>query len=313
MSMKKILQTLFIAASIHSAKAQTEDYYGPVTISFHGFICNRPTNDDGLGMDGVGDEVSVHFWNWTSVANNRANFNGLSRIYGEDFFLHDRVKAGTATINGGLKAGDSYYREGVYGDNDPNILSNYAIITTFCSQNTLIVILPTIWERDEGTFGVTPIQDFGVAANNAFNDMSIKQKFWDFKDHYTYNDADPYGYFMAGWAIGLDAKFAGLFTANKNRLASRPIGLYPTWDFSSQVLVLTPKTIKIIAEKDYGYGKGIIPVSYNEESLGNTVGHGNYIILLRIVADIKDRNAVSPPPPPPPRPKKTRLNIKGTE
>jgi hypothetical protein len=295
--MKRILLTLLLFCCLYNANAQTEDYYGPVTISFHGIICNRPTNDDGLGMDGVGDEVSVHFWNWTSVANNRASFNGMSRIYGEDFLLHDRVKAGSATINGGIKAGDIYYREGVYGDSDPNILSKYAIINTFCSQNSLIAILPTIWERDEGTLGVTPIQDFGVATNNAFNDMAIKQKLRNFHTSYTYDDNNPYGYFMAGSNIGLDAKYAGMFTTNKNKLATRPIGLFPNWDFSSQLLVLTPKTIKIIAEKDYGYGKGIIPVTYNEESLGNTFGHGNYILLLRVVADIKLRE---PPPSPPP-------------
>ena len=297
--MKSILCTLLLIVSLSGINAQTnsqaEDWYGPVTISFHGFICNRTTNDDALGMDGVGDEVSVHFWNWTTVATNRANFNGMSRIYGEDFLLPSRVKAGSATINGGIKSGDSYNREGVYGDGDPQILSNYAIINTFCSQNTLIAILPTIWERDNGTLGVTPIQDFGVATNSAFNDMAIKQKIWEFRDSYTYNDNNPYGYFVAGRNIGLDAKYAGMFTAHKNKLASRPIGLFPNWDFSSQLLVLTPKTIKIIAEKDYGYGKGIIPVLYNEESLGNTFGHGNYIILLRVVADIKLRNPPTAP------------------
>ncbi len=298
--MKKYLLTLFLSTitCITNGFAQTEDYYGPVTISFHGFICNRPTNDDPLGRDGVGDEVLVEFWNWTSVATNRANYNGLSKIYGEDFFLPFRVKAGTATINGGLKAGDSYYREGVYGDGDPNILSNYAIINTFCSQNTLIVILPTIWEKDEGPLGITPLQDFGVATNRALNDMAIKQKFWEFRDSYVYDDNNPYGYFVAGRYIGLDAKYEGMFTANKNKLAIRPVGLFPNWDFSSQVLILTPKTIKIIAEKDYGYGKGIIPVAFNEETLENTFGHGNYTLLLRVVADIKLRE--QPPPPTPP-------------
>ncbi len=293
--MKKILSSwlLFNAAFCYAQPA--EDYYGPVTISFHGFICNRPTNDDPFGGDGVSDEVSVHFWNWTTVANNRANYNGMSKIYGENFLLPDRIKAGTATINGGIKAGDSYYREAVYGDSEPNILSTYAVITTFCSQNTLIAILPTIWERDKGTLSTTPIQDFGVVTNRAFNDMAIKQKIWDFRNQYTYDDRNPYGFFLAGRHIGLDAKYSGLFTANKNKLASRPIGLFPTWDFSSELIILTPKIIKIISEKDYGYGKGILPVRYNEETLENTTGHGNYILLLRFVSDIKDRNANNPP------------------
>ena len=77
--MKKFFLTLVLILFVKAFcnAQQTEDWYGPVTISFHGFICNRPTNDDALGMDGVSDEVSVHFWNWTSVANNRANYNGM--------------------------------------------------------------------------------------------------------------------------------------------------------------------------------------------------------------------------------------------
>jgi len=302
--MKKILLSLLLFSTT-AIFGQQEDYYGPVTISFHGIICNRPTNDDPLGMDGVGDEVSVHFWNWSSVANNRASFNGLSRIYGENFLLPDRIKAGSATINGGIKAGDSYYREGVYGDENPTILSKYSIINTFCSQNTVIAIMPSIWERDNGTLGITPIQDFGVVTNNVFNDMALKQKLWEFRDNYIYNDNNPYGFVLAGRNIGLDAKYVGMFTANKNKLASRPIGLHLNWDFSSQLLVLSSKTIKIIAEKDFGYGKGILPIHYNEETMGNTVGHGNYILLLRFVADIKLRN----PPPPPSEIKKYRVGI----
>ena len=297
--MKRILYTLLLICSTYDINAQVnsqpEDLYGPVNISFHGFICNRPTNDDPLGGDGVGDEVMVSFWNWSSVATNRANYNGVSKIYGENFLLPFRVKAGTSTINGGLKAGDSYYLPREYRDNEPGILSTSSIINTFVGQNTVIALLPTIWERDEGPLFLKPLQDFGVAANSAFNDMAIRQKIWDFRDSYVYNDNNPYGYFVAGRYIGLDAKFAGMFMADKNKLATRPIGLFPNWDFSSQILVLTPKTIKAISEKDYGYGKGIIPVLFNEESLGNTIGHGNYTILLRIVSDIKDRNANNPP------------------
>ncbi len=292
--MKKILSFLFLFNTVVSF-AQTEDYYGPVKISFHGFICNRPTNDDPLGMDGVSDEVTVDFWSWNPVTTNRARYAGIQRIYGEDFLLPQRIKAGTATINGGIKAGDSYYRGGVYGDDDLNILSDYDIVNTFCSNSTMIAIFPAIFERDEGVLSTSPLQDMYLATQRAFSDPDIQNAIWSFSDSYTYNDTDPYGFFLAGRHIGLDAKYAGLYTANKNKLASRPIGLFSNWDYSSQLIILTPKTIKIIAEKDYGYGKGILPVMFNEETMGNTVGHGNYIVLLRIKADIKDRNAGNQP------------------
>ena len=293
--MKKLLIAALLVFRLQDMSAQTEDWYGPVSISFHGFICNRPTNDDPLGMDGVGDETEVHFWTWGSVVNNRANFNGMTRIYGEDFFLPFRIKAGTSTINGGLKAGDSYYREGVYGDGNPAILGKYDIVNTFCSNNSVIVILPTIWERDEGPKFATPVQDFGVKARAALNDVDIQAALLNFATQYVYNDADPYGFMYAGRYFGLDEKFAGLFTADKNIRATRPVGLFANWDYSSQALVLTPKTIKILAEKDYGYGKGIIPVQFNEESMENTFGHGNYLLLLKVVADIKNRNANAAP------------------
>lgn len=293
--MKKILLVLIFVLRIHDINSQTEDWYGPVAISFHGFVCNRPTNDDPLGMDGVGDETEVHFWTWGSVANNRANFNGMTRIYGEDFFLPFRIKAGTSTINGGLKAGDKYFREGVYGDGNPAILGNYDIVNTFCSNNSVIVILPTIWEHDEGPKFASPVQDFGVKARAALNDADIQAALLNFATQYVYNDVDPFGFMYAGRYFGLDEKFAGLFTADKNIRATRPIGLFTNWDYSSQALVLTPKLIKIIAEKDYGYGKGILPVLFNEESMGNSFGHGNYTLLLRVVADIKNRNANAAP------------------
>ncbi len=289
-TMKQLFLSLLLISTFY-CEAQTEDYYGPVKISFHGFICNRPTNDDPLGGDGVSDEVTPDFWVWSPITNNRAAYAGMQRIYGEDFLLPNRIKAGSATINGGIKAGDSYYRENLYDDDNFNSLGKYDIVNTFCSNSTLVAIFPALFERDEGPLHSSPFQALYTKVRQAFADGDIQSAIQDFSLNYTYNDGNPYGFFLAGRYIGLDARFVGMFSPNKNKLASRPIGLFANWDYSSQLIVLTPKTIKIIAEKDYGYGKGILPVMFNEESMGNTEGHGNYIVLLRIKADIKDRNA----------------------
>ena len=284
--MKRVYLILLLLM-ITKAYAQNTNYTGRVKISFHGFICNRPTNDDPLGRDGVSDEVSMAFWAWSPITTNRANYNGITKIYGEDFFLPNRIKAGTATINGGIKAGDTYYREPV-DDNNLNVLSKYDIVNTFCSNETVVAIIPALFEVDEGPLHATPYQDMGVVARRAFQDVDFQADIYNFSSAYTYNENDPYGFVRPGRYIGLDAKFAGLFTANKNKLATRPIGLFSNWNYSSQIIILTPKTIQIIAEKDFGYGKGILPVYYNEESMGNTEGHGNYIVLLKVIADIKN-------------------------
>ncbi len=290
--MKKLYFILLLII-VNNSYAQNANYTGRVKISFHGFICNRPTNDDPLGRDGVSDEVNLAFWAWSPITTNRANYNGITKIYGEDFFLPNRIKAGTATINGGIKAGDTYYREPV-DDNNLNVLSKYDIVNTFCSNETVVAIIPVLFEVDEGPLHATPYQDMGVVARRAFQDVDFQADIYNFSAAYTYNDNDPYGFVRPGRYIGLDAKFAGLFTANKNKLATRPIGLFSNWDYSSQIIILTPKTIKIIAEKDFGYGTGILPVYYNEESMGNTEGHGNYIVLLKVLADIQVTNIDDP-------------------
>jgi hypothetical protein len=290
----KLFFFLFLSLiSALQANAQTEDWYGPVKISFHGLICNRPTNDDPLGGDGVSDEVTPDFWVWSPITNNRAAYGGVHRIYGENFLLPNRIKAGTATINGGLKAGDSYYRPAEYDDNNLNVLSNHDIVNTFCSNSTMVAIFPALFERDEGPLSNSPLQDTYLKVRQAFADGNIQGAIEDFAWNYTFNENNPYGFFLAGRHIGLDAKFAGMYVANKNKLASRPIGLFSNWDYSTQLIVLTPKTMKIISERDYGYGRGILPVMFNEESMGNTVGHGNYIVLLKVIADIKNR--ITPP------------------
>lgn len=74
------ITTLLLVLIFVSGYSQAENYYGPVTISFHGFICTKPTNDDPFGMDGVGDEVSVHFWDMVTVSGNWVHYNGMEKI-----------------------------------------------------------------------------------------------------------------------------------------------------------------------------------------------------------------------------------------
>lgn len=298
-----IAMALIVFATLTATAQKKDIYYGPLKISYWGFVCNNPTKDDPFGMDGVGDEVSIYFSTWGSVFNNMMNNSqgGLNPVYGEDFLpMDERIKAGTATINGGLKAGDSYVREAVYGNDEPNTRSKYAIASGWGDENTLIAILPVVFERDKETPYGKPIQAFDVAVNNAFGDLNFRKKLFALSDQCDqYNGSNPYAYIQFGSIIGLDNYFTGLFSGYQNKLMSRPVGLLPDGQFRSKLLLFTPKMLMLIAQKDFGYGMGIIPVQYDEAGLGNTASNGNYTILLQVKADIKKRE----PPKPPVQPK----------
>lgn len=292
----------FILLTTLTVNGQKKDvYYGPLKINFWGFVCNNATKDDPFGMDGVGDEVSIYMNSFTSVFNSlmSGRRSGIGPVFGEDFLpMDERIKAGSATINGGLKAGDSYVREAVYGNDEPNTRSKYAILSGWGDENTLIAILPVVFEKDKDNPVGKPIQDFDVALNRAFNDMSVRQKIFALSYQCDqYNGSNPYAFIQFGSLLGIDNYFTGLFNGYQNKLMSHPVGILPDGQFRSKVLVFTPKMLMILAQKDFGYGKGIIPVNYDDAAMGNIHSNGSYTILLQVIADIKKRETQAPPTP----------------
>lgn len=269
-------------------------YAGPVKISFWGFICNKSTNDGFWGSDGAGDEVNVNFRSWGYLFNNLmpAQYSNSDIVYGEYFLPYDnRVKAGTVTINGGLKSGDTYIRETVHYDHIPNTISKYAIASGWCDENSMIAILPVIWEVDKVVFPISDIEEFEKRITNAFSDQAFQQKIVSLKDRCdAYSDSNPYSYNFSGTATGLDNYLTGVFVHYKRLRMSLPIGLSANGQFQSNLLVFTPKMLMLLSQKDFGYGKGIIPVTYRD---GDSWA-ASYTILLKIVADIKLKEPSQP-------------------
>ena len=71
-------------------------------------------------------------------------------------------------------------------------------------------------------------------------------------------------------------------------------------DYSPKAVLFNANIMQRIASSNFGYGPGVIPVQYNEEALGNSRDHGNYIILLKVDFTPKPGTSSVPPPPPPP-------------
>jgi hypothetical protein len=83
----------------------------------------------------------------------------------------------------------------------------------------------------------------------------------------------------------------------------RPIGITTTGDYSPKAVLLNANVMQAIANSNFGYGAGVIPVQYNEEAIGNARDHGNYIILLKVefTPSASSNSGYNNAPPPPPR------------
>ena len=134
---------------------------GRFRVTLNGFTVNHDTYDHALGYDGQGDEVYI-------IAD-IVNFNGsgsiLSRrnlptpIMGEANGQGERIQAGRATDRGGLRTGNHFptsepwRRSNELSERQPPMLLWEGMLKRdgTGAGTTAVLIVPTIWERDELT------------------------------------------------------------------------------------------------------------------------------------------------------------------
>src|SRR6185295_14531797 len=109
----------------------------------------------------------------------------------------------------------------------------------------------------------------------------------------------------AGPLLSLKAIFA---VADLLAPKPRPIGVTTNGEYSPKAVLFNANVMQQIAASNFGYGQGVIPVQYNEEALGNSRDHGNYVVLLKVDFTPKPTATSYAPPPPPPPPSSTPSN-----
>ncbi len=291
--MKKLVLASLLILSGFLAMAQQA---GRVKISFAGFRCLRETADDFLHLDGKMDEVFFRFY--FTIADRNGNtklkYSNQTDVYGDNHGpFGNRINAGSAldlfgNLKGGIKAGDNYSCNNIIGEYD-------------LEGGDVLTLVPTIWEWDPGSgyqtsFDATiegsyPImnQKASALSNQRFSTASISGS----------PGADVLGLILidAGSILTLRAAFdiIGELTPKP-----RPVGITLNGDYSPKAVLFNANIMQRIASSNFGYGPGVIPVQYNEEALGNSRDHGNYIILLKVDFTPKPGTSSVPPPPPPP-------------
>jgi hypothetical protein len=272
--MKKII---IITAIILTTLIATAQQAGRVRMAFAGFKCLRETADDILHLDGKADEVFFRFYFTIadSNGNTKLKYSNQSDTYGDNYGpFGNRINAGSAVdlfgnLKGGIKGGDNYSCNNIIGEYD-------------LAGGDVLTVMPTIWEWDPGsgietTFDATVEGAYSIVNQNASN-LSNQRFGTGFNNN---NSSQLLGLFLVdgGTFLGvkLFIKVADLLTPKP-----RPIGVTLNGEYSPKAVLLNANVMQQIASSNFGYGQGVIPVQYNEESLGNSRDHGNYIILLKV-------------------------------
>src|SRR4051812_27826316 len=293
--MKKVIIASIILIFTTNVLAQQA---GRVRIAFVGFKCLRETADDFLHLDGKADEVFLRFYFTVADRNGimKLKYSNQSDTYGDNYGpFGNRVNAGSAVdlfgnLRGGIKGGDNF--------NCNNIIGEYDL-----AAGDVLTVVPTIWEWDPGTSLAT---SFDATIDGAYT--IINQKASDISNQRFNNNAP--GSSIGANALGMILLDAGPFLSLKaifnvaDLLAPkpRPIGVTTNGEYSPKAVLFNANVMQQIAGSNFGYGPGVIPVQYNEEALGNSRDHGNYIILLKVDFTAKPTATSSAPPPPPPPP-----------
>lgn len=293
-------------------------------VTAKGFICNRETVDDMLERDGKRDEIYLTsasvLINADGVSMPETSMKNRSRTFGDingRAVEERRAMAGSADGNlGGIKTGDQLpdvnpWKNNVAAKGD---LLPFILWEGELSGGKSVLITPSIMEWDGPAdfltafwhesfmgrilhapvaFGSIPFKMFtGTGINDPFNlgsyddstpgvfpPPTVIQQFQNFyKVNYEeFSSSDKQKYLQA---ISVDS----------GRPNDRPIGV-SNGLYNPLNIKLDASTFSRIANTDFGYGKGIIPLKFKDESGAN----GDYTVFysFEIVTNEAEKNRIN--------------------
>lgn len=265
--MKQIIALLLMLYSFSTADAQQA---GRTRISFIGFNCLRESWDDAMQLDGKCDEVFLNF-NVTIAKKDGStvfNYEKMTPVYGDNNgSFGNRTNAGSCTdlfgnLKGGIKTGDTYRCNEIIGEYN-------------LDAGDVVSLIPTMWEWDPEQSLVSKILSGIKSHTNAMN-----QRIVGLVNSVTPTVGNYRNFILEGNQLNLPSS-EDLLQSILGKQGTRPIGMATNGAFVPKVIAFTPGFIQMALTSNFGYGTGIIPVSYNEEMIGNSRDHGNYVLLFK--------------------------------
>jgi hypothetical protein len=250
--------------------------------SINGFRCNTQTWDHALNVDGWADEV---FIGWSAQVVDKAGRELVplstrrTAIMGQTDGWPNRVQAGTRTETGGLQTDDAFptsqpeKRSGeLTSDRVPLLLWRGPL-----TDDTAIVLIPTIWEWDGGTDAFT-----GFLNNLRTNGPAIAKAAAE-----SIAVVKPE---VGATVVPIVTKISealpfvvNLVTGILGKAGDRPIGTQEADDgtrsFEPKAYVLNETIANRLVANDFGSGNGVINVDYIDS---NNMGAGAYTMFLQL-------------------------------
>jgi hypothetical protein len=262
-------------------------------VSITGFTVNHETYDDPLQLDGKRDEVYLSVEVALADKDRKLLEPGAavvqSKVFGDVGGAnagHGRIRAGHASPQGGLQAGDSYPSDQPWrrqGEPTPDALPLAVWQGELVEGSNAVLVTPTLWEYD------APDLRAGFQAWMHWNQDATSALL-----------ASPELMTLLGTLVGPEAPatLAAMAPVQKvevqfldaiGKMGDRPIGMRVTTDpttkqesftFSPTTLVLNYDTVeRLLAQNVGGKGPGVIALSFKETDakLG-----GNYTLYLLV-------------------------------
>lgn len=260
---------------------------GPATgeahfqVTINGFRVNHQTLDDALNRDGKGDEVFfLSRWGLTDSDRSSVRLSGLlrSRVMGDATGRSDRVRAGSArpgVLNpgmvGGFLTGDSFpgdptlaFSGSPTADRAPMLLFDGEL-----RASEVLVVVPTIWEQDGPDDLLTAIgRAFNLVLDNGARSVRPAPEYPGLLGRILATEGN----------LGSDVQVGlGIFGDPRDRPIGMSLGR-ESYVFQPQRLRFNFADANEASRTSFGYGNGVIPITYRDASRLQ----GDYTIFVQI-------------------------------
>ena len=248
-------------------------------VTLNGYRVDHQTRDDALERDGVGDEVSLVLGLATVDSSGRFDplrwGNIFSSLMGQQ--PRNEIRAGTGSDRGGLITGDGFptatpWRR--FTPINPGIPPNILFEGELTQGENAALIIPTIWEWDNTGALRTAFAD-ALERDRPAITSTVRRLI-------SGSSPTPESFILQGSALGIgNTVTLGHGPLGLGQVDDRPIGMRAldgNYGFTPQALVLTYNSAREMARADFGVGRGVIPVRYQDD---RTL-EGDYTLFIQV-------------------------------
>lgn len=249
-------------------------------VTLNGYRVDHQTRDDALERDGVGDEVSLVLDLATVDSSGTFELRRWGNIFSSLMGQQPRneIRAGTGSDRGGLITGDGFPTATPWRrltPVNPGIPPNILFDGELTQGANAALIIPTIWEWDNTGALRTAFAD-ALERDRPAITSTVRRLISSSLS------AAPESFVLPGSSLGIgNTVTLGHGPLGLGQVDDRPIGMRTldgNYGFTPQALVLTYNSARELARADFGFGRGVIPVRYQDDrSL-----EGDYTLFIHV-------------------------------